>query len=919
MKRGRTTIGILATGLLAVGATASRGAEIDYFRDVYPILKANCISCHNKTTTKAGLNMETPELMKKGGESGPGVIPGKSAESLVVQAAAHQEDYVMPPKNNKSGAVDLTASELALLKAWIDQGAKHSEQQARTVKWQPLPAGISPIFTVAMTKDGRFAACARANRIFVYDLATRQFVTNVADASGTAHRAIVESLAFSPDGERLASGSFREVKIWHRESAGTAVHKADSASGTVAATVSADGKVIVSADKAGSLHLVEAASGKAVRTIENASSSPIKLVSVSPDGTQVAVYAADDTLSRWNLHDGSRIGVETGLKGVRVLAWMRDGEAIVTGGDDKIVRISEALPPGVEELTPPKELKGATGAITALIVGEKDLVLAASEDGKVRSWKVSDGKIVRTFNVPGVRALSLSRDGQRLAAGCADGTVRIFDASSGAAVAELRGDLKSKAHLADLDWTAAKQALELAFQTKEVARIETENKALDELLKKANETIVNVKKALPDKQKAAQTATEQRVAAEKAVESAAPAASADAPPSPAQEKEKKAAQDKLMAAMMAESSAVAAASAAEHNIEDAEAEVKRITATKTKNGETISAANAAIARAKELQAKATAEVAAAKQALTKPGAAPLATALSADGQEVTAFFSDGTQRTWAIASSEPVAEAALGAATTNAVLALDAAGDFVGCAAEGGVARTSLSSRWVLERVLSGNAFADRVNAVHFSPDGKALAVGGGEPSRSGDVSLWNVASGKLIANWPERHSDAVLSLDFSPDGKLLASGGADKLARVTEIATGKQVQLFEGHTHHVMGVAFRADGRVLATAGADGVVLIWDMILGERKKKIEGWSKEVTSLQYIGATSQIVTSAGDNLVRIVSDDGGVVRAIANLPEFMQSAASTPSGNVVIAGGEDSVLRAWDGASGKEIAVFQPK
>jgi len=129
-------------------------------------------------------------------------------------------------------------------------------------------------------------------------------------------------------------------------------------------------------------------------------------------------------------------------------------------------------------------------------------------------------------------------------------------------------------------------------------------------------------------------------------------------------------------------------------------------------------------------------------------------------------------------------------------------------------------------------------------------------------------------------------------------------------------VNVFEGHTHHIMGVAFRADGRVLATAGADGVVITWDMIVGERKKKIEGWTKEVTSLQFIGATNQIVTSAGDNLIRIVNDEGTEVRAIAKLPDFMQSAASTATGGTIIGGGEDSFLRVWDGTSAKEVAVF---
>ena len=61
-------------------------ADLDYYKDIYPFLKTNCISCHNKTTTKADLNMETPELMIKGGESGPSIVPGKSGESLVVLA-----------------------------------------------------------------------------------------------------------------------------------------------------------------------------------------------------------------------------------------------------------------------------------------------------------------------------------------------------------------------------------------------------------------------------------------------------------------------------------------------------------------------------------------------------------------------------------------------------------------------------------------------------------------------------------------------------------------------------------------------------------------------------------------------------------------------------------------------------------------
>lgn len=918
-------MGVLGAAIVCLAQPMSRGADLDFYRDIYPILRANCISCHNKTTTKSGLNMETPELMRKGGENGPGAIPGNSAESLVVQAAEHREDYVMPPKNNKSGAVNLTAGEIALLRTWIDQGAKHSVKQARQVVWQPLPPGVSPIYTVAMTRDGRFAACGRANQVFIYDLATRQFVTRLADQGGVAHRALVQSLAFSPDGARLASSSFREVKIWRQEKAGVATRESDPALGAAASALSRDGKQIVCADKQGALHILDAASGKVLKTIPDVDAAAIQLLSLSPDASMAAVYGADATLSVWRLKDEKRVGMQADIKGVRAMVWTSDGKSIAAAGEDKAVRVWALPAADKAEIGEPKELTGATGIVTVLeAMPNSDQVLAASEDGKVRLWSIAEGKVVREFNITGAISLAASRDGKQFAVGCTDGAVRVWGVEAGTQTIELRGDMESGKRMAALDWTAAAQGLDLAFQTKEVDRIGAENKALDELLKKANETIATVQKVLPEKEKAAQLATDQKAVAQKAADAAA-AAIAGAPdgkPDTALEKQGKETQDKLMAATMAETSALAAVTASEHHAKDAEAEVEHITAAKTRNDSGIAAAKAAMAAAKEAQDKASAGLAAAKQVVAKGDVRPLAVAFSQNGQLLAAICSDGSQRVWAIASGIPIEETQLGAATTTASIATNADGGFVACNSAAATASTGTESHWVLERVLVAgkeSPFADRVNAVRFSPDGKTLAVGGGEPSRSGDISLWDVASGKLMKTWPERHSDAVLSLDFSPDGKLLASGGADKIARVTEIASGKQVNVFEGHTHHVMGVAFRADGRVLATAGADGVVLIWDMITGERKKKIEGWSKEVTSLQYIGATPQIVTSAGDNLIRIVNDEGAEVRAIAKLPDFMQSAASTANASLVIGGGEDSFFRVWDGTNGKELAVFGAK
>ncbi|SIN79543.1 WD40 repeat [Singulisphaera sp. GP187] len=912
-------------------APLATGVEIDFYRDVYPILKSKCVACHNKTTTKAALNVETPEAMRKGGDSGEGVVPGNGAESLIYQAAAHIGDVQMPPKGNKSGALNLTANELALLKTWIDQGAKSSVPQARQVVWQPLPPGLNPIYSVALTRDGRLAACGRANQVFVYDVATRQLVTRLADESlnppgspqttGAAHRAIVQSLAFSPDGMSLASGSYRELKIWRRQNVPATTRKGAPALGTVASALTADGSQVVAADKQGTLHRLDATDGKAIKTIATGSQGSLTLLSVSPDATKAAGYGADGTLSLWSLAEGERIASKEGLVGLRTLAWTRDGNAIVTGGEDKVVRVWP-LPTGEKpELVASNELKGATGAITALETGT-DLLLAASANGKVRVWKLPEANPGREFTIPGVVALGLSSDSKLFATGRADGVVQVWDLAAGKAIIDLSGDAETNAHLAALDWVVAAEGLELTFQKQEVARIEAQTKALDGLLTKANETIATVRKDLVEKANALKQATDAKETAQKTVTTVADevAKAPDSKPDATLEKSLKEAQDKLTAAALAESTALEALKAREIHFKDAEVEAQNYTAAQSRNKDAVAEANAATAKAKETQDKATADAATTRKAAAARKLQPLAVRFSADTQTVAAAWSDGSVRVWAVASGLPIQHVPGIGETTAASLVSCTDGGFAATTADGSTARVSNGSQWVLERTLGGataaSPFVDRVNALRFSPDGKTLAAGGGEPTRSGDISLWDVASGKLLNEWKERHTDAVLSLDFSPDGKRLASGGADKIARVTEIASGKLVNVFEGHTHHVLGVSFRADGRVLATAGADNAVVVWDLISGERKKKIEGWNKEVTSLQFIGATNQIVTSAGDNLVRIVDDQGGQVRAMAKLPEFMQSAASATTASVIIGGGEDSLLRVWNGTNGQELAAF---
>src|SRR5438105_12404513 len=123
-----------------------RAGPIDFEKEILPVLKNNCLACHNQTKAKADLVLENPQTILKGGESGPAVVPGKSPESLLLKVASHQEKPSMPPKDNKVNALDLTPEQLGLIKLWIDQGAQGEVRAAAPLEWRPLPENVNPIY-----------------------------------------------------------------------------------------------------------------------------------------------------------------------------------------------------------------------------------------------------------------------------------------------------------------------------------------------------------------------------------------------------------------------------------------------------------------------------------------------------------------------------------------------------------------------------------------------------------------------------------------------------------------------------------------------------------------------------------------------------------------------------------------------------
>src|SRR5437667_9351221 len=101
---------------------AAANMQVDFTRDVKPILQANCYSCHGPAQQLSGLRLDIKVPALRGGDSGVVIVPGNSAQSKLIRRLAGSElGLQMPPTG------PLSAEEIGVLRAWIDQGARWAD------------------------------------------------------------------------------------------------------------------------------------------------------------------------------------------------------------------------------------------------------------------------------------------------------------------------------------------------------------------------------------------------------------------------------------------------------------------------------------------------------------------------------------------------------------------------------------------------------------------------------------------------------------------------------------------------------------------------------------------------------------------------------------------------------------------------
>jgi len=389
-----------------------RTDAVSFEQEILPVLRKNCLACHSAAERQGGLILETPASILRGGDSGPAAVPGKGLDSLMLKLAAHQQEPVMPPEGNDVAAINLTGAQLGLLRLWIDQGARGTGgiDSLSPRSMQVVSQRLQAVQAVAVTPDGQYVAFGRGSRIHLHHVPTGQLVTTLGDpaagaapdaASALAHRDLVQSLAFNTDGDLLASGGFREIKIWRRPKDVRSTNIPLPAA-PAAIAVSPDRKWLAVGSADHSIRLFQLPTGAAGPVLQG-HTGPVTGLRFTSGLSKLLSVSGDQCVRIWNLPDGSPMGrIETpapltalevfeplapatpAASNPAVLPTPTAPSVLVTAGGDNLLRLWQ-LPASLP--VPAAEL--AAGIRTVAFTPDRRFAVVADGSGHVTALELT--------------------------------------------------------------------------------------------------------------------------------------------------------------------------------------------------------------------------------------------------------------------------------------------------------------------------------------------------------------------------------------------------------------------------------------------------------------------------------------------------------------------------------------------------
>jgi hypothetical protein len=444
------TVAVIAVPL-GVAAAANNYSQVD------ALFQKHCLDCHNAKDAEGQLILESYDLLMKGGEDGAVVVPGKSAESILVKSVegSFEKDgkrKIMPPGSKRK---KLDSEEIALIKSWIDAGAKGPSGPRKPVELvtPKIPLKVAPrrpINSLAFAPESKLLAIARYGEVELLSSSSAGLphpgplpkerengTQRLAKLIG--HRGNVNAVLFSADGSQLLAaagepGLFGEVRQWNVAER-KLIHLFEGHGDAIySLALSPDGKILATGSYDQKIKLWDVASGKELNTLSGHNGAVFGLA-FRPDGKILASASADRTVKLWNVEAGKRLDtLSQPLKDQYAITFSPDGKLLYAGGADSRIRVWQVADAAAETSNPMIDAHFAhEGTILRLAFSpDGKTLLSCADDRTVKLWSAADMRQRLVFGAQRDWAAAAAfLDNDRVAVGRMDGSLDIYDAQTG--------------------------------------------------------------------------------------------------------------------------------------------------------------------------------------------------------------------------------------------------------------------------------------------------------------------------------------------------------------------------------------------------------------------------------------------------------------------------------------------------------